>query len=272
MTTKYIHEGNRYISTFRLINTTVFNAFVFNTFFDKNLNIKDIDKTIKTIIFKQYDSPNTFWKEKQSDIIKSTYKIYQDTLEYLKSNTILDLYYKICKDLDIKPKLLYTPHDFTLTEFFMSYKDELNSISSRRQRMMFLEQLANYDKDLFHKLKSIYNKKKSLLTPCINDGNYKPTTYRYLTDEYGDGVIFIETKNEQQFCCRNHLKYQWKQSCKQSNTNTNNSNFVFKSFNNNTPLLLLLNNKIQIQNRLKLKTVSVDDLKYYNCMIYSMIC
>lgn len=266
MTTKYIHEGNRYISTFRLINTTVFNAFVFNTFFDKNLNLKDIDKTIKTVIFKQYDSPNTFWKEKQSDIIKSTYKIYQDTLEYLKSNTILDLYYKICKDLNIKPKLLYTPHDFTLTEFFMSYKDELNSISSRRQRMIFLEKLANYDKDLFHKLKSIYNKKKSLLTPCINDGNYKPTSYRYLTDEYGDGVILIETKNEQQFCLRNHLKYKWK-----CNTDKNN-NFVFKSFNNNTPLLLLLNNKIQIQNRLKLKTVSVDDLKYYNCMIYSMIC
>lgn len=152
----------------------------------------------------------------------------------------------------------------------MSYKNELNSISSRRQRMMFLEKLANYDKDLFHKLKSIYNKKKSLLTPCINDGNYKPTSYRYLTDEYGDGVILIETKNEQQFCYRNNLKYQWK--CNTDKNSTIINNFVFKSFNNNTPLLLLLNNKIQIQNRLKLKTVSVDDLKYYNCIIYSMIC
>lgn len=252
-----IKQGNRYNTSFRLINTIVFNLFVCKYFFNKNFTLKDCDNKLKQVIYDSFENPNTFLKESGDSLFKSTYSLYKTLETQLQHKDIISIYKTICKKLNLKERYIYKPNSCSYSAFFNSLIPVLNQISDRKNRMKYLFEVSNFETDLFNKLKKVYNRKKHLLKACQNTGNFKPSKYQYILTEYENTneSVTIKSHLEQIFCIKNKIPYTWIKKT---------INFLFKPFNYISLSLIQLKEWVCIRNKLKLNLCSFEDLRNFN--------
>lgn len=275
-----IKKGHRYNSSFRLINTVVFNCYLSNALYNTHYTLKDCDEKVKQVIFNSFEEPCSFWKESGSDIIKTTYKVFNDFKEKLEHSDIVTLYKDTCSKLKVRPSFTYKPKEISYMSFFKMLVPHLNTISDRYDRMKFLYETVNHDRLMFKKMKMCYNKLKNELIPCIdNTAKFRVSKYEYIVEEFNltQVPVQINTRTEQLFCIKKHIPYkkvkEFFNRVLDTLTDTVEQSFnklselsegCFRSITNTllSPSLLLLSRWLHIRNIINNEELGLDDFRY----------
>lgn len=209
-----IKEGQRQKTLNLLIKIVMFNACMYNKYYNKTYTVDEVYNKVKMIMALQFDQAKQFIFENKRIIYQTCYNEWHEQM----SRNIPELYTELCSMLNKKENYSYIPREFSAAAIYRSIKDSLAELN-KDEVIDRIGYIAEGDELIINRILRYYNKDKfnGIRKDKGKKHNYPKvkTTIEYeeflnsLTIENGKYLIpkTLITSKLRKFLSRNNKKY-----------------------------------------------------------------
>lgn len=148
----YIPVGSRDSMLGTIIKHVVLNAYNCNENHNMRFDIRNIKRTVKTIINLQYEKSTQFIKEEETKIYQECYNEWQHS----QTLTLEEYYKEVCKKTGKKEKYRYTPRNQALKKIFWDNIEYFESCTTREEVQDKIGMLCCGDEKLMKSMDKYY--------------------------------------------------------------------------------------------------------------------